>query len=212
MRNAALSGTGLWACAALAGYCFGCLSMAWIVGFLRGIDIKKSGNGNAGASNALMVLGVAPGIVTAAWDIGKAALAYWFMAGLFHAPHGACMLAAGMAVIGHCFPFWLDFDGGKGFAPFIGFMLCCDWRAAMLPLALGLVLGIALDRIVAMTFTCAALWPFLMAAAYGWEYGLWAAALSALLFWRHRENIRKLAEGTEPGIRAAFHRRDNIQY
>lgn len=204
MRDIALADTGLWACAGLAGYCFGCLSMAWIVGFLRGIDIKKAGNGNAGASNALMVLGVVPGVVTAAWDIGKAVLAYWFMAGLFYAPREICMLAAGMAVVGHCFPFWLDFDGGKGFAPFIGFMLCCDWKAALLPLAAGLVLGLVSDRIVAMTFTCAALWPFLMAAAYGWRYGAAVALLSLLLFWRHRENIRKLADGTEPGIRAAF--------
>lgn len=178
--------------------------MAWAAGFLKGVDIKKSGNGNAGASNALMVLGVVPGIVTAAWDIGKAAMAYWFMAGLFYAPREICAFASAMAVVGHCFPFWLDFDGGKGFAPFIGFMLCCDWKAALLPLLLGLVIGIASDRIVGMTFTCIALWPAMAFLLSGPVPAAACAALSLLLLWRHRENLRKLRDGTEPGIRAAF--------
>lgn len=201
--------TGLWLCAAVSGYCFGALSMSWMIGFLKGIDIKKSGNGNAGASNALMVMDVVPGAITAVWDISKAALAYWFMAGPFCASKEICMFAAGMAVIGHCFPFWLDFDGGKGFAPFIGFMLCCDWQAATLPLLVGMLLGLALDRIVAMTFTCAGLWPFLMAYRFGPVLGAAAGALSLLLLFRHRENVRNLINGTEPGLRAAFRKHDN---
>lgn len=203
------STSGIWACAILAGYCFGCVSMAWFVGFLNGIDIKKAGNGNAGASNALMVMGVLPGVVTAAWDIGKAALAYWFLAAVFCAPRDACMLAAGMTVIGHCFPFWLDFDGGKGFAPFIGFMLCCDWKAAALPLLLGLVLGIAFDKIVAMTFACIALWPFLLWGVFGWEYAAFYSILSILILWRHRENVRNLIKGTEPSVFEALHKKQN---
>lgn len=196
-----ISLTGVWLCSLLAGYCFGCINMAWIIGFLNGADIKKLGSGNAGASNAARVLGVVPGVITAAWDIGKAAIAYLFLSYFFHAPREACLFAAGIAVIGHCFPFWLDFDGGKGFAPYLGFMFCVDPGLAALPVLLGTVLCFVFDRFVILTLACAAFMPLGICLALGdlWLGGF-CAMLSLVLLWRHRSNIRNMRDGTEPGI------------
>lgn len=196
---------GTWLCAVLVGYCFGCLDMAWFAGFLQGRDIKKLGNGNAGASNALMTLGIVPAIVTAVWDVGKAGLAYLFLYYGFGAGREAGLLAAGVSVIGHCYPFWLEFDGGKGFAPYLGFMLLLDWRLAMLPVIIGLVLALVFDKIVLMTFACIALTPVGALLARGEPHmALLCLALSLTILWRHRANIRSLRDGTEPGIRPAF--------
>lgn len=194
---------GLWLCGFVSGYCFGCIDMAWILGFLKGVDIKQYGSRNAGASNAARVLGIVPGAVTAVWDIGKAVLAYLFLCHAFHAPREICLFAAGMAVIGHCFPFWLDFDGGKGFAPYLGLMLCIDPGLAALPLMIGAVLCVAFDRFVLLTFTCAALMPVGACLALGdlW-LGAFCTLLSLVLFCRHRQNIRNMMSGTEPGILA----------
>ena len=204
MIDAGISSSGIWAGAVLAGYCFGCLDMAWILAFLKGRDIKHMGNGNPGAGNALMTMGIGAGALTAAWDIGKACLAYAVTWQALQGSRDMCLLSAACAVLGHCFPFWMDFRGGKGFAPFLGFMLCGDWQAALLPIAVGLVMCLAFDRIAAMTFTCAALWPFLLAASMGLPYGLFYAPWSVLLAWNHWDNIRKILDGTEPGVRDAF--------
>lgn len=195
---------GIFPGACLVGYCFGCIDMAWILAFARGKDIKAMGNGNPGASNALMTMGVRAGIATGAWDIGKAAMAYQFARLVLGAGPDACMAAAGTAVAGHVFPFWLDFRGGKGFASFVGFMLCADFPSALALLITGALAGLALDRIVAMTFLCAALEPVCLALRLGPEYGLAALPLSALLFWRHRENMKNIMDGTEPSVRKAF--------
>lgn len=192
---------GLWACGLLAGYCFGSIDMAWIAGFLKGVDIKAHGSGNAGASNAVRVLGIVPGAITAAWDIGKAVMAYLFLSCFFHAPREVCLFAAGIAVIGHCFPFWLNFDGGKGFAPYLGFMFCIDPGLAVLPVLIGTVLCIVFDQFVILTFACAAIMPFGAWLAHGDPLlGGFCAALSMILVWRHRQNIRNMRDGTEPGI------------
>lgn len=203
MMDAFCAAPGVWLGAAVTGYCFGCLDMAWLLAFYKNRDIGSMGNGNPGASNALMTMGVKAGIFTAIWDIGKAGMAYAFTYFALQGPWAACALSAMIAVLGHCFPFWLDFDGGKGFAPFVGAMLCLDWKIALPVLAAGLCAAVLSDRIVAMTFLCAAAWPFAAGAAHGWRWGLACAALSAAVAWRHRENIRKLKAGTEPGIRAA---------
>lgn len=198
---------GIWLGAILIGYCFGCLDMAWLLAFYKGLDIKALGNGNAGASNALMTLGIKSGMLTAIWDIGKAimacALTYHVLGGIWYAG----VLAAGMAIIGHCFPFWLDFDGGKGFAPFIGFMLCLDWKLAAAVLAVGFLLCILADRIVIMTFFCALLWPIAIYIRFDWRWSLVCMAVSVLIFWRHTDNIRNLINGSEPGIRAVLQKK-----
>ena len=195
---------GVFPGACLAGYCFGCIDMAWILAFARGKDIKAMGNGNPGASNALMTMGPRAGIVTGAWDIGKALLAGLFASAVLGAGPDACMAAAGAAVIGHVFPFWLDFRGGKGFAPFVGFMLRADPLSALVLLAIGALAGLVSDRIVAMTFLCAVLEPAALALRLGPAYGLAALPLTALLLLRHRQNMKNIMDGTEPSIRKAF--------
>lgn len=197
---------GIWLGAAVSGYCFGCLDMAWLLAFYRNLDITATGAGSPGAGNAFATMGVKAGIFTAAWDIGKAGMAYAFTRIVLQGPWAACVLAAMASVIGHCFPFWLDFDGGKGFAPFAGFMICFDWRLAAPVLAAGLCAAAASDKIAAMALLCALAWPFVAGLSHGPAWGAACAVLSGLLVWRHRRNILNLAAGTEPGIRDAVRR------
>lgn len=198
---------GAWLGAGLVGYCFGCVNMAWLLGFWKGVDIKQSGTGNAGASNALISMGIGYGVATALWDILKPVLAALFVAYVFSGGHDMRMLGAGMAVVGHCFPFWLDFRGGKGFAPFLGFMLVCSWQGAIAVALAGLVLAFLTDRIVAMTFVCAIAWPFVLGAVLGVPYGAICGVLSMAILLPHRRNVMNLISGTEPGIRAALRKK-----
>lgn len=200
-----MTAPGVWAAGVLMGYCFGCLDAAWIIGFMNGVDIKKAGNKNAGAGNALMTMGLKAGILTAAWDILKSVFAYGMLAYVFHGSRPVCILAAGMSVVGHVWPFWLYFDGGKGFAPYIGFLLCLDLKAALCFAAVGGALAAVTDKIVAFTFLCLIAGP-----AVAWIFGpgmfpcVLAAGLSLICFFRHRENIVNLICCREPSLRASF--------
>ena len=117
-----------YAAAIALGYLLGCADAAWLAARLAGKDVKKMGNGNVGASNVAMSMGVFPGVLVATWDIFKAVLAGMAAAYILQAPVLACVLSAAMAVVGHVYPFWLGFDGGKGFAPYVGFVVFMDWR------------------------------------------------------------------------------------
>lgn len=197
--------SGLWGAGVLIGYCLGCLDAAWIIGFMKGVDIKQAGNKNAGASNAVMTMGLKAGVMTATWDILKSVLAYMMMANLFQAPRAICILAAGMSVVGHVWPFWLYFDGGKGFAPYLGFLLCLNWPFALCCAAAGGIMAVVTDKIIGMTFLCLAAGPVI-----GWLTGpglypcLLAAGLSLLCLFRHRENVMNLIRGREPSVSDAI--------
>ena len=186
------------------GYLIGGLDMAWLVATMHGVDIRRIGNGNMGASNVAMSLGVQWGVVTAAWDIAKPILAACAARGLIHAGSTGWLLAPAMAVAGHVFPAWAGFRGGKGFAPYIGLMAVLDWRLAVAALAIGAILAWASDRIVAMTFLCIAMAPVWLWFATGQIAASVAAAASLLLAWKHRENARRWMQGTEPSIRKAL--------
>lgn len=200
-----MTAPGVWAAGVLMGYCFGCLDAAWIIGFMRGVDVKKSGNGNAGAGNAMMTMGLKAGALTAAWDILKSVFAYAMLAIVFQADRPVCVLAAGMSVLGHIWPFWLYFDGGKGFAPYLGLLICLDLKLALCCAVAGGALAILTDKIVAFTFLCLVAGP-----AVAWVSGpglfpcLLAAGISLIVLFRHRENIISLIRRREPSLRASF--------
>ena len=125
----------------LLGYLLGCSNMAWYLAKLQKADLRGNGSGNLGASNAVVLLGWKAGALTAVHDIGKAVLAVllagWLLPGLAYAP-----AAAGVScVLGHIFPFWLKFKGGKGFASFWGMTLALNWKLAI-AVAVAIVLEI----------------------------------------------------------------------
>ena len=117
---------------ALIGYIFGCFQTAYVLGRVVGkLDIREHGSFNAGASNATIVLGWKYGVITALVDIFKGTLAVLLVKWIF-AGNVDLMLCAGVfAILGHNYPFYLDFKGGKGTASLLGMLLAVDWRIAV---------------------------------------------------------------------------------
>ena len=132
----------------LTGYCFGCIQTAYFVGnYKMKKDIRESGSGNAGASNVVATLGWKWGVFTGFVDILKGAFAVFIIQFLFaDSPHLAEFqyLTGSMAVIGHIFPFFMKFKGGKGIATFIGMLMAIQ-------LKLGVTMGLAVILLLLTT-------------------------------------------------------------
>jgi glycerol-3-phosphate acyltransferase PlsY len=169
-------------------------------------DIRKAGSGNIGATNVTRVAGPIPGILTLLADAAKGALAVWLAAYSTQSSSQWMMLAGLAALLGHCFPVWLRFKGGKGVATALGvFAMLCPLAALAALIFFGIVL--AVWRFVSLaSVSAAAAMPLLI-------YFLWAPVhapplpvifgtlfASALVIYKHDANLQRLVEGTEPRI------------
>jgi glycerol-3-phosphate acyltransferase PlsY len=181
----------------LAAYLLGSLSGSLLLGRLRGVDIRTQGSGNAGGTNALRTQGwrFALGVVVV--DVGKGALAAW-LALRFGGPE-LVLPAMFAAVIGHVWPVFHGFRGGKGAATLVGGLVVA-WPLALVPVLATWIVALVLGGYVglATVFAALALVPF---AAFGEfdpaRFGF-ALAIAALIVHTHRGNLRRLREGTEP--------------
>ena len=194
----------------LIGYAFGCIQSAYITGKLaRGIDIREHGSKNSGFTNANRVLGFKLGKWIFLADMGKAVLAYLVASWLFDG--GGSFLSADAAnglvpgvwaglgvVLGHNFPVFMKFRGGKGIASTVGLVLMLDWRAAVIIYVIAVVLILATRYISVASLVIALLEPILMGVfGHGWEVVAVCAVVGALGWFMHRDNIKRLLTGTE---------------
>ncbi|MDN4606239.1 glycerol-3-phosphate acyltransferase [Sporosarcina highlanderae] len=193
------------------GYIVGCLHGSTIARWISGVNLKETGVKNAGASNAMIVLGKKYGALVALIDIGKGIIAVFVVRWLVDhyqlpAEHATFLLfAVGAAVVfGHNFPFHMKFNGGKGTATVIGVLFAIDWRFGLAGFALFVLVALVTDL---MVFGVLMLYITLILMAF-WLDGTWTIFVAALLFlmaiWKHIENLKRIREGTEPRIRAAF--------
>ena len=190
----------------LIGYGFGCIQTGYIVGRFKNIDVREHESGNAGASNVLRVIGRRAGFTVFVCDILKAVAAFVLCSllfgggGSFTEGYGVYPgLYAGLgAVLGHNFPFFLKFKGGKGIASTLGFMLVLDWRAALMVYAVGAVILLIKRYISLSSMVMAVLFaPLLLLFYHRIETVLITAGMAALAVFMHRGNIQRLANGTE---------------
>jgi glycerol-3-phosphate acyltransferase PlsY len=169
-----------------------------------GGDVRKAGSGNIGATNVARVVGPLAGILTLVFDTAKGTAAVW-VAGRVTNESATWMVIAALAVLlGHCFPIWLKFKGGKGVATALGMFLALCPLAAVGALLL-FVLCVAYWRYVSLgSIAAAAAMPLLI-------YFLWAPrhappiivdagtlAIALLVIYKHDGNLQRLVEGTEP--------------
>ena len=189
--------------AAALGYLFGCSNMAFYLARLRGVDIRGSGSGNLGASNVMVLMGWGAGVLTAVHDIAKGALAILLMRWLFPAVPHIGFVAGAAAVLGHNFPVFLRFRGGKGFATYYGMTLACSWKIALIILVAGVILTLVTDYIVVATISTVTLYPVYVAWSQGWIALLIVCVASFAVIVKHRENLTRLLNGTEIGLRKA---------
>ena len=188
----------------LLGYLLGCSNMAKYIAAIRNVDLKAGGSGNPGASNAVILMGWGAGALVAIHDIGKAALAVILARMLF--PDLPCIgAAAGVAaVLGHIYPFWMKFKGGKGFASYLGMTIALHWKFAIAVLLLVVVVTLVTDYIVAATTTTIVIVPLgLGLLAQSWVLPLILLVASAVIAWKHRENYVRMMNGTEIRFRKA---------
>ena len=199
--------------ALVIGYFFGAFQTGYIYGKLHGIDIREHGSGNAGATNTLRTLGMKAGVITFAGDCLKSVIAillvtYFFGTG-FAGDARVLGLYAGLgAVLGHNFPFYLKFKGGKGIACTAGvvFAVCPQAVPACLAvfvLCLWLTKYVSLGSILMAALFIIQVVEFNMLGVLGLpaenilEYDILAIIFGVMAIWRHRANIERLLAGTE---------------
>lgn len=193
--------------AAAVGYLLGCMNMAELLSRAKGFDIREKGSGNAGASNALLTMGIGAAACTAAVDIGKAflpvcALRWWIPAA---AAYPNLPIWTGCWVIlGHIFPFWLRFRGGKGYASLLGMALAVDWKLFLCFLVILAIILLMTKYIALATITCAAIFPLYRYITIGLAGESILLTLTALvIFWKHIPNLRRIRAGVEFDVRDA---------
>ena len=194
--------------AAALGYLLGCSNMAYYLAKWKKADLRSAGSGNLGASNATVLLGWKAGVLVAVHDVGKSLLAVLLAGWLFPSVENIGAVAGVASVLGHIFPFYLKFKGGKGFASYIGMTIALNWKLALCVLAAVVLVTIITDYIVCGTVTTIVAVPVYMAITQGYLLALILLVGTAVILWKHRENFPRMLNGTELGLRSAI-RGDN---
>lgn len=188
----------------LLGYLAGSVPFAFLLARRAGIDVRFAGSGNVGAANVMRTTGTRRAILVMSLDVAKGVLAV-ALALVVHAGVTLTALAAAAAVVGHIYPVWLRFHGGKGVAVAAGVFAVLTPIATALAAGLFLVI-VWLTRYVSLGSIAAtvALPPAAWITGEPIAVVLAAAGSGGLILFRHRGNIRRLREGTERrmGVRA----------
>jgi len=185
--------------AALAGYLLGSVPFGIVMARLFGLgDLRAIGSGNIGATNVLRTGNRKAAALTLVLDAGKGALAV--LAARAALGEDAAQLAGFAAFLGHCFPVFLRFRGGKGVATFLGTLLAVAWPLGLACCAIWLVVA-AISRLSSLAALMAsALAPFASLIVGRSEVLLLATALAVIVYIRHWPNIQRIKAGTEPRI------------
>ncbi len=188
-----------WA-AGVVGYLLGSIPFGLVLTRLAGLgDVRAIGSGNIGATNVLRTGNKGLAALTLLLDGGKGAAAY--LLGAMYGPDMA-VLAGGGAFIGHLFPVWLRFRGGKGMATFLGVLLAANWLAGVLCCLTWLAVAAVLRYSSLATLVAALAGPGYAYWLGNWQIMELAAFMTVLVFIRHHQNIRRLLAGTESRIGA----------
>ena len=183
------------------GYLLGSIPSGWLAGrWLKGIDLRELGSGSTGATNVLRQVGKGPALVVFLIDVGKGAAAV-LIARALGLGDWIQVLAGLTALAGHIWPVWLGFKGGKAVATGLGMFLGLAWPVGLA--SFGVFMAVfSLSRLVSLASVLAAIsLPLLMAAGSGSTANLVVALVAMLLvLWRHRSNIQRLINGTEPKL------------
>lgn len=187
------------------GYLLGSLSPSALISKLKNKNLREHGSGNLGATNTMLVFGWSYGILVMVFDVFKAIFASRLARMLFPQLYLAGMLAACGAVIGHIFPFYLKFHGGKGVACFAGLLLTYNIGVFFVLLAMAVTMMIVVDYGVAGPVTAAVLFPVFVAMQTRNVFmTILTAMIGLLIIMKHRENFRNIKNGEEIHLRAFF--------
>ncbi len=200
--------------AVLIGYVFGLFQTAFFYGKLKGIDIREHGSGNSGTTNALRVLGPKAGLIVFLGDCLKCIIAIWIVRLLFGQSHEdmiqlLCLYSCAGAVLGHNYPFYMNFKGGKGIAVTAGMVIAFDPWFTLIGVVsfFGLFFTTHFVSLCSLVTYSILLITLIIMGQMGYfplmsqgellEAYIVFALLTLLAFWKHRENIKRLLGGTE---------------
>ena len=197
----------------LVSYLLGSFPTGYLAArILKGIDIREQGSGSIGATNVLRTLGKGPAIMVLLVDAAKgaAAIALAHFAYSIYSNLSSnetlslpwlVALAGLAAIIGHSWPIWLNFKGGKSVATSLGILLAMSWQVGLGTLGVFAVV-MAISRIVSLSSICGAIAVSALMFGFGepLPYVLFAIAGGIYVIWRHRSNIQRLLAGTEPKV------------
>jgi len=181
------------------GYILGSIPFGMVLTVLTGAgDLRRIGSGNIGATNVLRTGRKGLAAATLVLDAAKGAVAV--IVGDRLLPGYGGVLAGVLAFIGHCYPVWLRFRGGKGVATMLGVALAFHWSIGLV-FALVWIIALAISRISSVGGMCAAISAPLAALAMGYgELEQPLVAMMVIVLWKHRPNIARLAKGQEPRV------------
>ena len=184
----------------LTGYVFGLFQTGYLYGKMHHIDIRQYGSGNSGTTNALRVMGKKAGLLVFMGDFLKTVFACLLVRLVMKGDPSVDLyvLYAGLGVVlGHNFPFYLHFKGGKGIASMAGILVSMDWRVTLVcaSLFLGAILVVTAFFIQMVFFGLRG--DYAVAEGDRMEFFAVAGVLMVMAIWRHRANIRRLLKGTE---------------
>lgn len=199
---------------AIVAYLIGSINPSIILSkLLKKEDIRTQGSGNAGTTNTLRTLGKGPAVIVLLVDILKAVLAInvgkWLgtigvAENLLSLASDSAIYAAGLGVIlGHNFPIYFGFKGGKGVAASLGVILAVEWKIGLICFAFAIVMMLCSRMVSLGSLSASILYPVLVGVMPGeafnnkWLYLLFAVLLALLIIVRHRANIARLLAGTE---------------
>ncbi len=184
--------------ALLIGYLLGSIPWGILLTRIAGAgDLRAIGSGNIGATNVLRTGRKGLAAATLLLDLLKGAAAVWIVAALFP---GEELVAGAAAFVGHCYPLWLRFRGGKGVATMMGVVVALSPIAGLVYAVvwLGLLGTIRISSVAGMAAAVAA--PVAAAAVGRFDLAVLFLGLALIVLWKHRENIARLVAGQEPRI------------
>ncbi len=196
--------------AASLSYLTGALNLAIILSRIQGRDIREMGSGNAGFSNVARTMGKKAGAIVITWDIGKGALSA--AAGQWLGGLEIALLAGTAAVLGHVYPLYFGFRGGKGLATSFGVVAVLDWASALIAMALWLA-AVLFTRYMAAGVLAAG-WSFpLLVLGFqpdNTRMQLFGFAAALFLTYMHRGNLRRMLKGQEPKASLKVYRNERL--
>ena len=187
----------------LIGYFIGCLSPAFLIGHMKGYDVRKSGSKNAGASNTFLMAGKSAGVFVALADIAKAAAAWWICLLLFPRLRLAGVTGGTACVIGHMYPVFLRFHGGKGLACIGGTILAFGMQDFSFMLFTELSILLATKYLCFVPMSASVIYPLYRGITTGnWKGAAILGSVAPPIFVKHIENLKRISEGKE--FKASF--------
>tara|TARA_X000001036_G_scaffold76408_1_gene67902 strand:+ start:2064 stop:2651 length:588 start_codon:yes stop_codon:yes gene_type:complete len=192
------------------GYIFGCIQTSYFIGkFKFQVDVKSQGSKNAGASNGVMLFGWKYGIFIGLVDIFKAYIPTVFILSIYPNNIFLASLAGGGAILGHIYPFFMGFNGGKGMSSYFGMLLGLNPLFGLYTLVAASILLITTNYVALATILILLFSPIMIhfmydSNIYDFNLVMCISFFSILIFLKHTENLKKIYQGTEKTFWSVF--------